>query len=174
MANICYAMHEEISEQLVEAVKVPTGATLVAGNVLLAETLATGSTTVYEGAQVTAVTQAPVIIVDQKFEQLADGRRPDGSNMVTGIQFRAGEVVHAIRFSKHMKYEIATDVLDTTIAPAVGKFIIPKANSYQMIVADALGTATVGLKIEALETIAVGGNVTGGFSASVIARVVLA
>jgi hypothetical protein len=43
-----------------------------------------------------------------------------------------------------------------------------------MIVADALGTATVGLKIEAVDTIAVGGSVTGGFSASVIARVVLA
>lgn len=175
MANICYVLNDEIDAKLVEVVTVPTGATLVAGNVLLAETLVSGSTTVYAGAQVTDITtQKPVIIIDQGFEEWTDGRRPDGGNMVTDIKFTEGKKVHALRFDDHMKYEFSTDVLDTTVAPAVGKFLIPVNNSYELAVANSLGTALVGFKIEALTNIAVGGSFTGGFASGVIARIVLA
>jgi len=173
MANICYALHKEIDEKLVEVVVVPE--TVVAGNVLVAEALVAGSTTVYAGTKVADITaEKPLIIIDQGFEELEDGRRPDGSNMVTDIKFVAGKRVHAIRFDQDMKYEIATDVIETTITPVVGKFLIPQNGSLELAVADTLGTALVGFKIEAVSTIPVGGNVMAGFTASVIARIVLA
>ena len=177
MANFCYPLHDKIDEKLVEVVEVPAGATLTAGDIILAETLKAGSNKVYAGAQVADITaDQPCIIIDQGFEELSDGRRPDGGNMLTDISFTEGDKVHVIRMNKNMKYEIAVDKLDNTgtVAPAAGKFLIPQNGEWKFATANAIGTAVVALKIESVASVATGGNLGLGFSSSVIARIVLA
>lgn len=177
MANFCYALHKEIPEKLVEVVTVPAGATLHAGQVILAETLATGSLKVYDGAQVTDITaQVPCLIIDQRFEELSDGRRPEGGNMLTDITFTEGMKIHVVRLSKDMKYELAVDVLDNAgvVAPAAGVFLIPQDDEWNLATSATVGTAIAALKIEAVSTMPTGGQFGSGFSSSVIARVVLA
>jgi len=177
MANFCYPLHDKISEKLVEVVVVPTGATLTAGDIILAETLVVGSKKVYAGTKVADITKdEPAIIIDQRFEELVGGRRPDGGNMLEDIKFVAGDKVHVIRLSKNMKYEIAIDKLDNTgvVVPAAGVFLIPKNGSWTLSTSATIGTAKVALKIEAVASVPTGGNLGLGFSGSVIARVVLA
>lgn len=177
MANFCYALHKNIDEKLVETIVVPAGATLSAGNIVLAETLVSGSKKVYAGAQVTdATAQEPCIIIDQRFEQLPDGRRPDGGNMLTNITFVEGDKATVIRLDKNMKYEIAVDKLANTgvVVPAAGVFLVPVNNTWTLATSATIGTAKVALKIEALGSVATGGLMGLGFSSSVIARVVRA
>jgi len=177
MANFCYPLHDKIHEELVEVVVVPAGATLTAGDIILAETLVTGSNKVYAGTQVTDITaDEPLIIIDQRFEELSDGRRPNGGNMLTDIEFVAGDKVHAIRLLKNMKYEIAVDKIANAgvVAPAAGVFLIPENGEWKFATSATIGTAIVALKIESTPSVATGGNLGLGFSSSVIARVVLA
>lgn len=177
MANFLYALHDNIDEKLIETVIVPSGQTWTAGDVCIAEALVSGSKKVYTGALVGALTDDICFIPDQKFEQLADGRRPDGGNMLTDISFKAGESIVVIRANKNMKYEIAVDKLDNTgvVAPAVGVFLIAQVGDAQLkTVASLGGTEAVALKIEALASVPTGGQMGLGFSSSVIARVIKA
>jgi hypothetical protein len=176
MANICYALQKELPEELVEVVVVQSGQTLVAGNIVLAETLVSGSKKNYVAGQVaTIATDLPCIIIDQGFEQLADGRRPDGSD-ITALSFTEGAKLTAVRLVENFKYEMATANIDNTgvIAPAVGKFLIPQAGSLKLATSDTLSTAKVGFKIEAVTSIPVGGQLGLGFASAVVAKVVFA
>lgn len=177
MANFCYALHDNIDEKLVEVVYVPAGAELTAGDIILAEDMTAGSLKTYDGAQVSDITvDEPLIIIDQRFEELSDNRRPNGGNMLKDIKFVEGDKVHAIRMSKNMKYEIAIDKLLNTgvVVPAEGVFLIPQNGAWSLATSATIGTAKVALKIEAVTTVPTGGNRGLGFSASVIARIVLA
>ena len=177
MANFCYPLHDKIDEKLVEVVIVPVGATLTSGDIILAETLTAGSNKVYDGTQVSDITtDEPAIIIDQRFEESTDGRRPNGGNMLEDIKFVAGDKVHVIRLSKNMKYEIAVDKLLNTgvVAPAAGVYLIPQNGAWSFATSATIGTAIVALKIESTPAVPTGGNLGLGFSSSVIARVVLA
>lgn len=177
MANFLYPLHDKISEKLVETVIVPSGQTWTAGDVCIAETLVSGSKKVYTGALVGALTDDICFIPDQRFEQLTDGRRPEGGNMLTDITFKAGDAITVIRADRNMKYEIAVDKLDNTgvVAPAAGVYLIAQVGDAQLkTVATLGGTEKVVLKIEAVASVPTGGQMGLGFSSSVIARVIKA
>lgn len=175
--NTAYGLHVDYPEWLVERVEVPTGETYKVGEAIVAETLRTGSLAVYAGSQVADIlTEKPLVIIDQRFEEQADGRRPDGSNILTDIDFTEGMVITGIRAMENLKFEFATDVLGNTgvVAPAVDVYIIPANGQNKWQTSATIGTALVAFKIEALATLATGGNMSLGYDASVITRCVLA
>jgi len=177
MARLAYGLHTDYPEWVVETVEIPVGETYQVGDAIVAETLVAGSVKVYAGSQVADITaEKPLVIIDQKFEELADGRRPDGSNLLTGITFKAGDKITAVRAIQDFKMEFAQDDLGNTgvVVPAVGVFIIPANGDNKWQTSATIGTALVAYQIEALASIPTGGNFALGYEASVITRCVLA
>ena len=175
--RICYGLVTDYPEHIVETVEVPDGVTLKVGDVITAETLVTGSKKVYEGALVTDEdTEDLLLIIDQKFVELADGRRIEGSNLLTDLAFTEGMKITAIRLHKDFKFEISQDSLGNTgvVAPAVDVFLVASAGEQLLQTSATVGDAKVALKIEAVATIPTGGNMSLGYEPSVIARVVQA
>lgn len=174
---ICYPM-TKVEERHVVKVTVPASATLKAGDVVLAETLVAEAMNieVYAGAQVSDITaDEPVIIINQGFEQLADGRRPAGNPNPADFEYTEGTVLTAVRLAKDYKFQITTDGLDNTgvVAPAVDVKLIPQNGDYQLATAASVGTAITALNIEKVTTIGIGGQFGNGLVESVIARVEL-
>lgn len=174
---ICYPM-TKVQERHVIKATVPAGAELKAGDVVLAETLvvSTDNLEVYAGAQVADITaDTPVIIINQGFEQLADGRRPAGNPNPADYIYREGETVTAIRLAKDYRFHITTDAFDNTgvVAPAVDVKLIPQNADYQLQTSATFGTAITGLNIEKVTTVGTGGQFGANFEESVVARVIL-
>jgi len=172
-----YALHSDYPEWAVETVEVPTGQTFNVGDVIVAEALKAGSKKVYAGTVVAAITtEKPLLIIDQKFVELADGRRVEGSNLLTDLVFKAGDKITAIRPVQDMKYEISQDSIGNTgvVVPAAGVFLIPANGGKGLVTSATIGTALVAYKIETVASIPTGGNLALGYSASVIARCVKA
>lgn len=175
--RICYGLHTDFSEVIVETVKVQNGQTFYVGDILSAETLVSGSKKVYAPTVVAdATAEKPAIIIDQGIIKLSDGRRVEGGNLLTDLSFIENDVIHVVRLEDNLKFEISVDSLGNTgvVAPAVGKYLIPANGEQKLQTADAIGTANVALVIESLATIPTGGNMALGYASSVIARVVKA
>lgn len=173
--NICYPM-TKVSEKNVEKVKVPTGVTLYGGSIVMCETLDTTSSAnreVYLGAAVVdKAVDFPCLVINQGFEQLSDGRRPEGNPNPGRFEFNAGDVVTSIRPEKDLKFFISEDIIDTTVALAVGQYIVPVNATYGFASIAAITTEKVALKIEKITTMAQGGQFGSEFATGVIARVV--
>lgn len=172
-----YALHSDIPEWAVETVEIPVGETYQVGDAIVADSLRTGSLKVYEGSQVADITkEKPLMIIDQRFDELEDKRRPDGSNMLTDITFREGDEVIGVRPVQDMKFEISQASLGNTgvVTPAAGVFVIPANGENKWQTAASIGTAIVAYKIEAVTNIPTGGNMALGYDASAIIRCVLA
>ncbi|MGM9544046.1 MAG: hypothetical protein ACI3T9_03610 [Romboutsia timonensis] len=76
------------------------------------------------------------IIVNQGFEELADGRRPEGQPNFTSFTFKAGMVLHAVVLGYNMiPFVISQNQIDGT--PEAGKFLAPKAGQHKLAVVDA-------------------------------------
>lgn len=177
MARVCYALHADYPEWIVETVEVPVGMTLKVGDVVLAETLIANSKKIYEAELVAdAAVDDILIIPDQKFVELADGRRVEGADLLNDLEFKAGDKITAIRLMKHMKYELSVDSLDNigVVVPAVDVLLIPVAGEQKLATAAVAGLSKTALKIEAVGSIPTGGKMALGYSGSVIARVVMA
>jgi len=172
-----YGLLKDYPEQIVETVKIPAGATFKVGDVISTDGLVSGSNKVYVGKVVEDITADEVLlIIDQKFVELADGRRISGSNLLTDLSFTEGMVITAIRMDKHIKFEISQDALENTgvVAPAAGVYLVGVNDSQQLAtIAALLGTETSALVIEAVTTIPTGGQMSLGYGSGVIARVIL-
>lgn len=178
MANkICYPL-TKIPEYLVEKVKVPTGATYYGGTIVMCEVLDTniaGNREVYAGSTITdPTTQVPCIIINGGFEQLADGRRPDGNPNPATFSFGAGDVATAIRLTKNLKFFISNDAVEVGINPAiaVGVKLVATDESNVLTTAAAVGTNAMALNVEKLEGMGIGGQFGMSFANGSIARVV--
>jgi len=172
--RICIPL-TKIAEKNIEKVKVPTGMTLYAGDVVLAETLESGSREVYTGVQVTDITaQYPCIVLTQGVYE--DGNyRPSGHPNVGENSFTPGSVITVARLEKDLKFEITWDSLDNTatVTPAAGVYLTPVNSDNQLATAAAAGTALTVLKIEGVSNIGMGGQMALDYEDSVIARVVV-
>lgn len=172
--KLCFPMHE-IAEKNIETVRVPTGATLSAGDVILAETLESGGRRVYTGAQVTDITaEYPCLVISQGTYEDASGYRPSGHPNVGEITYAAGKVVTVVRLEKDLKFKMTSACLDNTgvVAPAAGVFLVAQNADYQLATSATIGSALVALKIEALDNTGMGGQMGMTYEAGVIARVV--
>lgn len=161
-------------------IKVPTGETLHAGQVVVAEdldaSLGYGNWDVYAPTQVAdADTDEIAIILDGGFETLADGRRPDGNPDYTTYTFGAGEVVTTSRLVNHVKYEISVDAGDDSVKEATivpGDNLIPKASQYELSYS-AKGTAVTAknyLTVEAVKSFRLGGQFGNEWANTMVVR----
>lgn len=108
----------ELPGYMFALIKVPEGDSIAAGEVYKAETLDTtisGNTTVYVAEYVTAKNDLPVIALNDSFETLLDGRRPDGQPDYTQYVYNEGEVINSVRLDKNVKLELGTDTLSNQL-----------------------------------------------------------
>lgn len=176
MANYYCKALTEIAEKDLEKVKVPTGATVYPGQVIMAETLDTTDSAnreVYLGAAPTDVTaDYPCIVLNKPFEQLSDKRRPAGQPDISQLYYSAGEICNVVRLSRDYKFEVAQDSIETTVPLAVGGVVVPVNSAYQMkSLASAVGTEKVILGVEKEGSLCTGGNFGATFAETVILRV---
>ena len=139
MANYIARTVTENPAYMQAQIKVPAGETYHAGQVVVAETLDNsirGNLSVYAPTKVADITKEDIaIILNNGFETLTDGRRPDGQPDYTQYEFKAGEVVTAHRLLPQTRYEISIDacaqsVKSATIAP--GDNLVPKNGSLEL------------------------------------------
>lgn len=174
--RICYPL-TKIPEHLVEKVKVPVGATYYGGDVVMCETLDTTYTPnreVYAATPIANVTtDIPCIIINGGFEQLADGRRPEGQPNPGQYGFTAGQVCTAIRLTNDLKFFISDDAIAVGANPAiaVGKFFIPVNGAVQMTTSATVGTSITALSIEKQEYMGIGGQFGMTFANGSVTRV---
>ena len=173
MANyICYPL-TKVPEHLIEKVVVPSATTYRAGDIVMAETLKSGSREVYTGAAIgTVASSFPAIVINQGFEQLADGRRPAGQPDPGKFEYTEGDVITVVRLDKHLKFFISNDAITATSAIAAGKVLVPKTATQKLeCLAAPVGTEAVVANIELVETNGNGGLFGFDFVTGVIARV---
>lgn len=108
----------ELPGYMFALIKVPEGDSMAAGEVYKAETLDTtipGNITVYVAEYVTDKNDLPVIALNDSFETLLDGRRPDGQPDYTQYVYNEGEVINSVRLDKNVKLELGTDTLSNQL-----------------------------------------------------------
>lgn len=108
----------ELPGYMFALIKVPEGDSMAAGEIYKAETLDTtipGNTTVYVAEYVTDKNDLPVIALNDSFETLLDGRRPDGQPDYTQYVYNEGEVINSVRLDKNVKLELGTDTLSNQL-----------------------------------------------------------
>ena len=176
MANyLCRATNPRVPDYLVKKVSVPEGATLHAGDIVMLKEL---DSNIENNYQVYAGTQPgenlglrAAIIINDGFETLADGRRPEGQPDYTQYVYQAGDVVTAILLVQGLDFEISTDAIDGTYA--VGQFIEPVANQYAGKVVESRTASTMSaLKMIGQKNFRMGGMFGYQFINTVLATVV--
>lgn len=181
MANYIARTVTENPAYMQAKVRVPAGKTYHAGNVVVAEALDTGlgygNWDVYAPTTVEDITKEDIVLVlNNGFETLADGRRPDGQPDYTQYTFNAGEVVTAHRLLPEVRFEISIDACDSTVSGAaglaVGDNLIP-ANGKDVLVYSAKATEVTAknyLTIEAIKYFRLGGQFGGDFAKTLVVR----
>lgn len=179
MANYIARTVTENPAYMQAQIKVPAGQTYHAGQVVVAESLDNsirGNLSVYAPTAVADITKEDIaIILNNGFETMADGRRPDGQPDYTQYEFRAGDVVTAHRLLPQTRYEISIDacaqsVKDAIIAP--GDNLIPKKGSLELEYSKT-GTAVTAknyLTIEATKYFRLGGLYGEQFASTLVVR----
>ena len=163
--------------------RVPENTEIVAGEVFNAEELYNntyGNYTVYLPTLMEDVNDEPAIIINNSFETLNDGRRPDGQPDYTQYTFGEGEVVTALRLNvPNPKFELSVDACDDTVSAALaagtlvaGDNLIPKAAQYELTYSKK-GTAVTAknyLTVEALKFFRLGGKSGGEMANTLVVR----
>ena len=175
MAQCYVAPITRIPEKNVFLARVPAGKTLQAGAIVDLSTLDTtiaNNYQVYVAAAPAANSTMLGIVINDGWEQLADGRRPDGQPDYTKYEFAAGEVVCVVALDVWTRFEISEDCLDGD-APNVGGWLQAQAGEYQM----AAGETGI-LRVDAKKYVRAGGQFGGsladGFIPSMVCTVAIA
>lgn len=171
----------ELPAYMFANVKVPAALTagLYAGEVVVADALDStlyGNYSVYTPAQATDVTKADLaIVLNGNFEEMKDGRRPEGNPDYTSYIYNPGEVATAVRLTPNIRLEISEDSCDNTVAAATitpGDNLVPQDNSY-LLKYSASGTAVTAknyLTIEAVKFFRLGGLNGNQFAQTLVCR----
>ena len=142
-----------VEERLVITATVPVGKTYRPGMVIDASTIDTtidGNFSVYTGIAPADVKTTPLaIIINGGWEQLPDGRRPEGQTDYTQYPYNEGETFTAIFLDDHLRFQITQDCLAGN-APTLGQYLCAVNNTTQLV-AGATKTSTNCLKVEALK-----------------------
>lgn len=171
----------ELPAYMQAQVRVPAALTegLRAGEIVQAEKLDEnlyGNYSVYMPEQITDITKQDwAIVLNGTFEEMTDGRRPDGNPDYTTYVYKPGEVATAIRMIPNIKFELSVDACDSTVAEATikpGDNLVPKANNYVLAYSAAATTVTSKhyLTIEATKFFRLGGQFGGDFASTLVVR----
>lgn len=163
--------------------RVPENTEIVAGEVFNAEDLYNntyGNYTVYLPTLMEDINDEPAIIINNSFETLNDGRRPDGQPDYTQYVYKPGEVITGIRLVPGVKFELGTDGLDNVedlLAEdpnnLIGTWLYPTVNSSSLIWTndfDDIDTK-VYLYIENIKYFRLGGQYGSQFAYTLVVRV---
>lgn len=117
--------------------------------------------------------QIPSILINNEFEQLPDGRRPDGQPDYSQYYFTEGEVVTAISLLPETKYELSYDSIIAESEIKVGGVLYPEEGSSRLMYVDDLYgvNSRIYLKIEALKFFRLGGAFGSQFANTMVVRV---
>lgn len=166
MAQCYVAPITRIPEKNVYLARVPADTVLQAGAIVDLSELDTSIANnyqVYVASAPTADSSMLGIVINDGFEQLADGRRPDGQPDYTQYEYQAGDVVCVVALEKWMRFEISTGALDGGAAPEVGKFLAIQAGKYKMT------NGNTGLfRVDASKYLRAGGQFGGSLTAGFI------
>jgi hypothetical protein len=164
-----------VPEYLVAAVKVPTGMTLSAGDVILANSYDTGISgnfQVYTASTPITATlgQQMAVVINGGWEQLTDGRRPEGQPDYTQYSYSAGEIATIVFLAPQVRFEISYDALSAT--PTVGQYAYPVNNSKTLSVGNSIPSGTFSaFKVLALKNFRLGGQFGSSFASTAVVSV---
>ena len=121
-------------------IRVPAAEELHAGQVVVAETLdaSLGSKNlgVYAPTKVADATKDNIaLVLNNGFETMTDGRRPNGQPDYTQYVYQAGEVVTAHRLLPETRYQVSVDACDESVAEATivpGDKLVPQDGSFDL------------------------------------------
>ena len=163
--------------------RVPQNTEIVAGEVFNAEELYNntyGNYTVYLPTLMQDINDEPAIIINNSFETLDDGRRPEGQPDYTQYVYKAGEVITGVRLVPGIKFELGTDGLDNVEdllaedpEKIIGTWLYPTVNSSSLIWTndfDDIDTK-VYLYIENIKYFRLGGKFGSQYAYTLIVRV---
>lgn len=117
--------------------------------------------------------QIPSILINNEFEQIPDGRRPDGQPDYTQYYFTEGEVVTAISLLPETKYELSYDSIIAESEIKVGGILYPEEGNSKLMYADSLYgvNSKTYLLIENLKYFRLGGEFGSQFINTMVVRV---
>ena len=182
MANyVSRAANPRIPDYMVVKAVVPAGVTLYPGSFVPLVQFDTGIASnwqVFTASQpATAnLTQQMAIVINDGFETLPDGRRPEGNPDYTTYTFKEGDVVTCVLCAPGVVFELSVDCITNGTALVAGDVIEPVNGSYKGArVAAATGRSAgvmSGLKVLAAgKNFRLGGQFGGTFCSTVVAMV---
>jgi hypothetical protein len=175
MANRICRPVTKVPEYLVLTATVPNGQTLYPGDVVLVNTLDTnisGNFSVFAATQPATANlgRQMAIVINGGFEQLPDGRRPEGQPDFSQYSFAAGEVITVILLVEGLRFEISNDCITGTTA--VGNSIHPVNAAFKPATAASTPSGTYSsFKTLALKNFRIGGLYGAQFISTVVAMV---
>ena len=156
---------------------VKEGTEINAGDIYVAKKLNEslhGNWTVYNADMIEDVSkEIPVIVINNSFETLADGRRPDGQPDYTQYAYEEGEVVTAIKLLPEIKMEISFDIIQNRNDIESKGYLIPEngTNLLRFVSTLAEVNSKVYFVVEALKHFRCGGAMGMGFIDTMVVRV---
>lgn len=170
MAKICNVSQYVLDRQ-VTRVKLPAkadGTNWKQGDLVVAEELVTGERSMYAGAEVSATTDKPCIIINQDVYKDKYGNRVEGMVNPDAIELHAGQVIKAIRPEVNTVFELTQDCVDGTLTK--NQYLVPDNTTKGFKVVASLTTEELALKIEAVSFQGLG----SGFETTALVRTVRA
>lgn len=134
------------------------------GDQVVAETLETGSRTIYAGALVTdATTEEPVMIINQDVYKDEYGNKHGYVVNPAKITYKSGDLIMGLRPSKNIPFMLTYDAFSQDAV--VGSYLVPQvatetdSETFNLVVS-ATNTGAVGYKITKIaEPVPVGQNI---------------
>ena len=166
-------VYNDVPNYYFKSVKLPDTGTFYSGNALFSDTK---STTDYEGALWTGGLVADItaeivdIIVNQGVYTTSTGQRPAGNPNPTLISYTADTFGAMTLVQPHvgLEFHFTDDVVETSITPAVGKYLIAVNGTAELIIANAYTTELVVLEVVEVKDLKVGNTWYDGFVARVV------
>lgn len=175
MANrICIPM-VEVPEYLVATIRVPAGKTIYPGNIVVAESVdaaIAGNFSVYAPEQPATANlgMQMALVINGGFEQLPDGRRPEGQPDYSKYEFIEGDVVTVVFMVAQMRFEISADCFTGT--PEVNAVAYPVDGADQMEAGASVPVGTFSsIKLMAQKYFRIGGKFGGEFVTTYVVKV---
>lgn len=175
MANYICRPVTEVEDYLLANFKVRHD-DIVAGQFFRAERLTKSikdNYTVYSPDAMIKADDDIAIILNNSFETLEDGRRPEGNPNYTSYIYKEGEVITGVRLVEGLKFELGMDSIIANQEVQVGGYLIPEVGENKLIYTETLEgiDSEEYLLIEGFKDFRVGGQFGSQFIKTMIVRV---